>query len=51
MTNQNELKGLLQQVAAFLWHVIDAPESAPETVETAQALVDDVVDAIDKCPQ
>jgi hypothetical protein len=35
MTNQNELNGLLQQVAAFLWHVIDAPESAPDTIETA----------------
>ena len=44
------MKELLQQIAAFLWHVIDAPDTAPETRETAQVLVEDIVDAINDIP-
>jgi hypothetical protein len=44
------MKELLQQITAFLWHVIDAPETAPETRETAQVLVEEVVDAINDIP-
>jgi hypothetical protein len=40
------MKQLLQRVATFLAHVIDAPESAPDTVEVARDLEEDIVDAI-----
>ena len=40
------MKELLQRVSVFLRHVIDAPESAPETVEVARELEIDVDDAI-----
>lgn len=40
------MKLLLQRVSAFLLHVIDAPETAPETREAAQELDVDIVDAI-----
>ena len=40
------MKHLLQRVAVFLAHVIDAPESAPDTVDAARDLERDVVDAI-----
>jgi hypothetical protein len=33
-------------MAAFLYHVIDAPETAPETREAAEELSADVTDAI-----
>lgn len=41
------MKVLLQQITAFLRHDIDTPETAPETRETAQVLIDEVVNAID----
>ena len=40
------MKDLLQELAAFLWHVIDAPETSVETKETAEELVNKVVSAI-----
>lgn len=40
------MKELLQRMAAFLYHVIDAPETAPETREAAKELSADVTDAI-----
>ena len=40
------MKELLQRVSVFLRHVIEAPESAPETVEVAREIDADVVDAI-----
>ena len=40
------MKELLQRMSVFLRHVIDAPESAPETVEAARELEIDVDDAI-----
>jgi len=40
------MKELLQRVSVFLRHVIDAPESAPETVEVARELEIDIDDAI-----
>lgn len=42
------MKELLQRVAAFLWHVIDAPETSEETRAVAEELVDDVVKAINE---
>ena len=50
------MKELLQEIAAFLWHVIDAPETAPDTREAAEELSKKVVAAINgagddgKCP-
>ncbi len=50
------MKELLQEIAAFLWHVIDAPETASDTKETAEDLSKKVVAAINvaddkgKCP-
>lgn len=44
------MKELLQRVAVFLYHVIDAPETAPETLEAARLLVEDVVDGINDLP-
>jgi hypothetical protein len=44
------VKELLQRVAVFLYHVIDAPETAPETLEAARLLVEDVVDGINDLP-
>ena len=40
------MKRLFQRVATFLHHVTDAPETAPETREAAEELLEDVVDAI-----
>ena len=40
------MKRLLQRMAVFLAHVIDSPNSSPETVEAAKELERDVVDAI-----
>lgn len=40
------MRHLLQRVAVFLSHVIDAPESAPDTVDAARELEKDIVDAI-----
>ncbi len=54
------MKELLQRVAVFLYHIIDASETAPETLQAARLLVEDVVDGIndlpsddeqDECPQ
>jgi hypothetical protein len=51
------VKELLQRIAAFLWHVSDAPESSEETRATADELVEEVLNAInsndekDDCPQ
>jgi hypothetical protein len=42
------MKLLLQRIAAMLWHIIDAPETAPDTRDAAKELVDDVVDAINQ---
>ena len=39
---------LLQRIAAFLYHVIDAPETASDTRDTAKGLVDDVIDQINQ---
>jgi hypothetical protein len=44
------MKELLQQMAAFLWHVIDAPETSPDTRQAAEVLVEEVVDAINEFP-
>lgn len=44
------MKELLQRLAVFLYHVIEAPESAPETTETAKELIEEVVDAINEWP-
>ncbi|MEO2048816.1 MAG: hypothetical protein ABGX16_19845, partial [Pirellulales bacterium] len=43
-----KMTDLLQRIAAFLYHVIDAPESAPDTRDTAKELVDDVIDKINQ---
>lgn len=40
------MANLLQHVVAFLYHVIDAPETAQETRETAKLLEMHCVDAI-----
>lgn len=40
------MKELLQRIGTFLFHVIDAPETAPETREAAEELQRDVIDAI-----
>ena len=40
------MKLLLQRVSVFLRHVIEAPETAPETREVAEELELDVDDAI-----
>ena len=40
------MKLLFQRVAAFLCHVIDAPETAPQTREAAEELERDIADAI-----
>lgn len=40
------MKELLQEVVVFLWHVIDAPETSPETRDTAAKLAEKVTDAI-----
>lgn len=49
MTNPNpplaHFEPLLQDLGAFLLHVADAPESAPETREQARVLLDAVVEA------
>ena len=42
------MKLLLQRIAAMLWHIIDAPETSPDTREAAEELVDDVIDAINQ---
>jgi hypothetical protein len=42
------MKLLLQRIAAMLWHIIDAPETAPDTRDEAKELVDDVIDAINQ---
>jgi hypothetical protein len=39
------MKELLQRIYAFVLHVAEAPESAPETVEAARELEEDIVDA------
>jgi hypothetical protein len=39
---------LLQRIVNFLYHVIDAPETAPDTRDAAQELVDDVNDQINQ---
>jgi len=36
------MKELLQRIGAFLLHVIDAPESAPDTQDAAKELLFDV---------
>jgi len=40
------MKELLQRIAVFLSHVIDAPETSPDTRDAAEELVDNVTDAI-----
>ena len=40
------MRRLLQRVAEFLYHVINAPETSPETREAAQELERDVIDVI-----
>lgn len=40
------MANLLQHIAAFILHVIDAPETAPVTRETAQELEELCADAI-----
>ncbi len=40
------MKFLLQRVAAFQYHVIDAPETSVETRETAETLSELITDAI-----
>ncbi|QDV40902.1 hypothetical protein [Stieleria neptunia] len=40
------MKDLLQRVSVFLRHIIDAPETMPETREVAEELERDVDDAI-----
>lgn len=40
------MANLLQHIAALLLHVIDAPDSAPDTVEAARDLEPLIVDAI-----
>ena len=40
------MRSLFQRIAVFLSHVIDAPETAEDTRETAETLLDDVQDAI-----
>lgn len=40
------MANLIQHVVAFLYHVIDAPETAQETRETAELLEARCVDAI-----
>ncbi|QDV85005.1 hypothetical protein [Stieleria magnilauensis] len=42
------MKELLQRVAVFLMHVIDSPDTAPETREAAEELERDIVDAINE---
>lgn len=42
------MQQLLKRVAAFLYHVMDAPESAEETVEAAKELEEDVVKEIQR---
>ncbi|GAB5444324.1 MAG: hypothetical protein Fues2KO_46730 [Fuerstiella sp.] len=42
------MKQLLQEIAAFLWHVADAPETAPKTKEVAEELSKKVVAAINE---
>lgn len=44
------MKELFQEVAAFLWHVIDAPETASETREAAEKLIEKVIDQINGWP-
>ncbi len=39
---------LLQRIANFLYHVIDAPETAPDTREAAEELMEDVTDQINQ---
>lgn len=39
------MASLIQQLGAFLWHVVDAPETAPETAATAAELAEKCVDA------
>ena len=40
------MKLLLQRISTYLRHVIEAPETAPETREVAEELSQDVTDAI-----
>ncbi len=40
------MKLLLQRISVFLRHVIEAPDTAPETREAAEELERDVDDAI-----
>jgi hypothetical protein len=39
---------LLQRIVNFLYHVIDAPETAPDTRDAARELVEDVNDQINQ---
>jgi hypothetical protein len=44
------MKRLFQEIVAFLYHVIDAPESAPETRKVAEELASKVEDVINDNP-